>query len=145
MENYIGNRIKDLRKQRGWSQRRLANESGLSEGSIRKYENGERNAKYENIQKICNALETDIKTMFVTDCITVGIDKEDNIVVKDLYKEEFLKEVNEFFMDNINSYMEEDIINIIFSNVMNKFLELNELYNIVGADKFRQIFKKDYR
>lgn len=142
MENYIGNRIKDLRKQRGWSQRRLANESGLSEGSIRKYENGERNAKYENIQKICNALETDIKTMFVTDCITVGIDKEDNIVVKDLYKEEFLKEVNEFFMDNINSYMEEDIINIIFSNVMNKFLELNELYNIVGADKFRQIFKK---
>ncbi|SCK01438.1 anaerobic benzoate catabolism transcriptional regulator [uncultured Clostridium sp.] len=142
MKNYIGSRIKECRKQKGWSQKRLANECGLSEAAIRKYESAERNAKYENIQKICDALQVDIRSMFVTERFTVGVDSSDNLTINDIAIEEFLKEVNEFFIANINHDMEDDIINIIFQNVMNRFLELNEMYSIVGSDKFRKLFDK---
>lgn len=56
----IGNKIKEIRKKQGLTQKELANLTGLSEISIRKYENNNRKPKIENIKKIANALNVDV-------------------------------------------------------------------------------------
>lgn len=63
----IGDSIRILRKNKGWTQKKLAIESGIHEVQIRRYENnhslprqkyesGNRNPKIESLQKIANAL-----------------------------------------------------------------------------------------
>ncbi|EXG87943.1 putative transcriptional regulator with C-terminal CBS domains [Clostridium sp. ASBs410] len=52
-----GDKIQKLRKEKGFTQAELAKEAGLSEISIRKYENGDRKPKIETLRCIANALE----------------------------------------------------------------------------------------
>lgn len=59
----IGIKIKEIRKEQGITQKQLANLTGLSEISIRKYENGDRNPKIENVKKIAKALNVDVFTI----------------------------------------------------------------------------------
>lgn len=53
----IGERIKEVRKEKGLTQKKLGELSGIAESNIRKYENGKQNPKIETIQKIASALE----------------------------------------------------------------------------------------
>lgn len=53
----IGERIKEARKEKGLTQKKLGELSGIAESNIRKYENGKQNPKVETIQKIASALE----------------------------------------------------------------------------------------
>lgn len=53
-------KIQEFRKQQGLTQAELAKRSGLSEISIRKYENGDRTPKIETIRKIAAALHVTI-------------------------------------------------------------------------------------
>lgn len=52
----IGERIKVARKKKGWTQVKLAKESGIIETTIRKYELGIQNPKVDNLQKLADAL-----------------------------------------------------------------------------------------
>jgi transcriptional regulator with XRE-family HTH domain len=52
-----GEKIQKLRKEKGLTQAELAKKSGLSEISIRKYENNDRKPKLETIRKIAIALD----------------------------------------------------------------------------------------
>lgn len=52
-----GDNIQKLRKEKGFTQAELAKEAGLSEISIRKYENGDRKPKIETLRCIANALK----------------------------------------------------------------------------------------
>lgn len=52
----IGERIKNLRKQKGLTQKELAKLSSISEISIRKYENGHRQPKQKAIYQLAKAL-----------------------------------------------------------------------------------------
>lgn len=54
----IGERIKELRIKKGLTQKQLANQTGLSEISIRKYEANERRPKIETIRKISTVLDS---------------------------------------------------------------------------------------
>lgn len=66
----IGKNIKYYRQNLNLTQKELANKSGLSEISIRKYENNDRKPKYENLKKIAIALNispTDIDPSFVVE------------------------------------------------------------------------------
>lgn len=54
----IGERIKELRIKKGLTQKQLANQTGLSEISIRKYESDERRPKIETIRKISSVLDS---------------------------------------------------------------------------------------
>ena len=54
----IGERIKELRIKKGLTQKQLANQTGLSEISIRKYEADERRPKIETIRKISTVLDS---------------------------------------------------------------------------------------
>lgn len=51
-----GERIKELRLQNKLTQKQLAEQSGLSEITIRKYETDERTPKFTTIEKICKVL-----------------------------------------------------------------------------------------
>ena len=59
------NKIQQLRKERRMSQAELARKAGISEISIRKYENGDRKPKIETLQRIANALDVDLD-LFLT-------------------------------------------------------------------------------
>lgn len=60
-----GDKIREYRKLAGLTQQELAQKSGISMMSIRRYEKGERNPTYETISKIANALETSITSLGV--------------------------------------------------------------------------------
>lgn len=53
----VGNRIREVRKQRGYTQKKLGELCGIAEPTIRRYENGKLNPKRETIEKIATALE----------------------------------------------------------------------------------------
>lgn len=52
--NTTANRIKELRKKAGLNQSQLAQQTGISEQSISKYERGQRNPKIENLEVLAN-------------------------------------------------------------------------------------------
>ena len=52
----LSQKIKDARLRKGWTQDDLAKFSGVSLGSIKRYETGNGNITYSNLQKIINAL-----------------------------------------------------------------------------------------
>lgn len=53
----IGERIKQLRLQKGVTQQELASKTGINDANIRKYESGRQNPKLETIEKIALALD----------------------------------------------------------------------------------------
>lgn len=61
--NYIGKAIAYYREQKEWSTVQLAEESGLSQGSISLYENGKRNPSDDALERICSALGITLKTL----------------------------------------------------------------------------------
>ena len=58
----IGEKIKELREDKGISQYRLAELTGINRSTINRYENGSiQKISFDNLMKICEALEIDIK------------------------------------------------------------------------------------
>ena len=72
-----GTRIKELRKQKGLTQKQLGELCGMYESQIRKYENGNANPKIETLQKIAFALGVPI-----TELINCSYDIVDGKEVK---------------------------------------------------------------
>ena len=60
----MGEKIKELRESKGISQYRLAELTGINRSTINRYENGSiHKISFDNLLKICEALETDIKNI----------------------------------------------------------------------------------
>jgi len=64
----IGNRIRDLRQEKGISQKDLAYDADLDRSYIASVENGQRNISIVNIEKIANALKVSLKEFFFDVC-----------------------------------------------------------------------------
>ena len=60
----FGQRLAQLRRERGWSQEELAEEAGLHRTYISSTERGQRNVSLVNIDKLAHALGTDIADLF---------------------------------------------------------------------------------
>lgn len=60
----IGNRIKELRKELGLSQEKLANNCELDRTYVASVENGKRNISIINLEKIIKALNVSLKDFF---------------------------------------------------------------------------------
>jgi transcriptional regulator with XRE-family HTH domain len=60
----FGNRIRELRREQGVSQERLAELAGLDRTYVGGIERGERNPSLKNIAKIAAALRVPIKVLF---------------------------------------------------------------------------------
>ena len=58
-----GSRIKEIRKQKGLTQKQLGEKCGMYESQIRKYENGNANPKVETLKKIAGALEVSLDSL----------------------------------------------------------------------------------
>lgn len=59
----FGNRVRELRKERNWSQEKLAENSGLHPNYIGMVERGERNPSLLNIVKIASTFELDLSEL----------------------------------------------------------------------------------
>ena len=58
----IGEKIKEIREEKGITQYRLSQLTGINRSTIKRYEeNYIKKISLENLIKICNALEVDIK------------------------------------------------------------------------------------
>ncbi|MGX4591241.1 helix-turn-helix domain-containing protein [Clostridioides difficile] len=66
-DNNIGKNIKKYRLLKGWTQKKLANESGLSKNAIYNYENEKRIPNINNLSKISEALGVNYKTIIKSD------------------------------------------------------------------------------
>ena len=59
----LSEKIRILRSQKGWTQGDLAKFSGVSLGSIKRYETDSGNITYSNLQKIANALNVSVENL----------------------------------------------------------------------------------
>ena len=58
---YIGKRIAEIRKAKGMSIRQLADTCGVNFANIYKIENGKYNVSIDILNKICKALDVELK------------------------------------------------------------------------------------
>lgn len=59
----LGEKLRELRKSRELTQKKLSSMSGVAEITIRKYENGDRNAGIKQIQKIAESLNVSVNSL----------------------------------------------------------------------------------
>nr|DAM24103.1 MAG TPA: helix-turn-helix domain protein [Caudoviricetes sp.] len=64
----IGDSIRILRKNKGWTQKKLASESGIHEVQIRRYENNQSLPRDEQLQKLASALGISINQLKFRRC-----------------------------------------------------------------------------
>jgi len=64
IQQKFGNRVRKLRKDKGWSQEVFADECGLHRTYIGAIERGERNVSLNNIHAIAKALGISVKELF---------------------------------------------------------------------------------
>lgn len=63
----IGERIKEARKQKGMTQKQVADKCGMADSNLRAYELGKAKPKIETLQRIADALETHIGHLMGTE------------------------------------------------------------------------------
>lgn len=73
-----GTRIKDIRKQKGLTQKQLGDMCGIADSNIRKYENGYQNPKIETLQKIATALGEPLSIFIDDELFDATTDDEEN-------------------------------------------------------------------
>lgn len=59
----VGERMKQIRKEKGLTQKQLGERANIAEPTIRRYELGKLNPKFETIRKIADALEVSVYTL----------------------------------------------------------------------------------
>jgi len=74
----IGNRLRMLRQQAGWSQERLSELIGVSPQQFQKYESGKNMMNTEKLQMVANALSIPIQALFseTDDSLPVGVSEQ---------------------------------------------------------------------
>ncbi len=68
----LGQRIRELRRSRGISQKQLAELTGLSQSFISTIERGEKNISINSLKKICSALGMSLSEFFNRDNLHNG-------------------------------------------------------------------------
>ncbi len=106
----IGENIKRIRKEKGYSQKQLAEKLVTTPQNLAQYENGKRIPKIETIQKIANALDCDVSDIREYDgSIRININSErikQDIEAEELIKQASGKSLTEFEQKKIFDYVE---------------------------------------
>lgn len=61
----LGSNIRSARKEKGWTQEKLAELSGINDKEVSHIEQGRRNITIDTLVKICNALNVDIENIIL--------------------------------------------------------------------------------
>lgn len=69
----VAENIKSIRKQKGWTQKKLGDLCNIAESTIRRYELGLLNPKIETVQKIADALDVPISSL-IAGCFDMQIE-----------------------------------------------------------------------
>lgn len=75
----IGNSIKKFRKQKGYTQKQLAEKAGISNNSLIRYENDETSPNLQIMQQIAEVLEVSVSDLFP---LASAVEKVSNAIVK---------------------------------------------------------------
>lgn len=126
----MSNRIKELRLEKGLSQRKLAEETGISQQSLSFYEKGDRNPKIETWQKLADYFDVPMdylqgsmsylnykKSEEARDRASYHIDKIEKIVIEALNEPDKSKENLEKYTKEISK--EFDFVKKEFENMQN--------------------------
>lgn len=81
----FGSRVKKLRKQKGWSQKELAEKIGMSFQQVNKYEGGAHARRFEKLALIAESLDTTIDYLVAGDTQEAG--SFNNVKLFQLFKE----------------------------------------------------------
>ena len=112
----VGEKIKEIRKSKGLTQKQLAEKIGIAEITIRKYEKGERQPSTEQLVSIVNALEVPVSQLMSNDEII------------DLKLEQLHTMIDKYAAGETSSLL----------NMLNPYKEILELYdqlNALGKEK----------
>lgn len=155
----VGKNIKRIRKQKGFTQKELAEKLGVSQQNLAQYEGDKRNPKLETIIKIADGLNVSI------DELTTGTDENEiivdqktlDIVIKNTITQfnhtEFtsfidgLKQAyntNELESDKLQAYLEQIIfISCDLLNFYGKCEAAKELHKLIKCTDYRIDLKQD--
>lgn len=64
MAKLLGARIRQLRRQRAWSQENLAYKAGMNTSYLGQVERGEKSPTVDSLEKISSALDVDLEELF---------------------------------------------------------------------------------
>lgn len=76
----LGNRIKELRKSRGYTQETLAQDAGISDKYLSEVERGECKVSVEVLNKVASGLHIDLHDLVNFESQTSRQDREDQLV-----------------------------------------------------------------
>lgn len=91
----LGNRLRNLRNEKGYSLEFVANKIGMSKKTIQRYELGEQRISIEKLKMLCNVYMYDI------DLLNAEVKKELDVVSKKMFNSQFGtdQELIDFFHD----------------------------------------------
>ena len=102
----MDNRIKELRLEKGLSQRKLSEKTGISQQALSLYEKGQRNPKIETWQKLANYfgvsiayLQNKTKTKNLFDWVEKSKSMSSDVFDDEQFKKKWDKEFNEHAKD----------------------------------------------
>lgn len=72
-----GSKIKEIRQQKGLTQKQLGDLCGMADSAIRRYENGNANPKIETLQKIATALDEPLSIFLDDELFDASTDDKD--------------------------------------------------------------------
>src|SRR5208283_2638256 len=75
VRSLVGERIRNLRKERGWSQEELGEKADLHHTYVGAVERGEKNASIDTLDKIADALGIEIVDLFTLTKGKMNVDK----------------------------------------------------------------------
>lgn len=81
----VGDRIKEIRKEKHLTQKELGEKLGVSYQMIAQYENGKRNPKPETLKKIADALEVPVSSLGFYDIMVDSFLKQENPLAMDIF------------------------------------------------------------
>lgn len=105
----IGERIKQIRTEKGLTQKQLGELSGTSEGTVRQYEIGKRQPRIEQLQRIADALSVGVSYLLSGETTVSEIHLANGVHI---YKNTFPFKVLESFLENPLS----DSCDILYQN-----------------------------
>lgn len=93
----VGDRIKRLRLQRGWSQRRLASSVGMNNSVLSRIENNLRPVETEELKKFAEAFDVNTDYLSGFDKSNISHDAQDFADFIDLSEDEAIPKIKDAF------------------------------------------------
>ncbi|HEX8574993.1 MAG TPA: helix-turn-helix transcriptional regulator [Flavobacterium sp.] len=92
MNTVIGNKLKQYRKEKGWTQEQVADFLNISQSTYARIESGQSNSWANHIEKFCKVFQVTSEELLKTDTIDY---KQDNIVPLDLVSQKLIEQYEE--------------------------------------------------